>query len=184
MSHPSGFDIAPGGATGMRLTKDVRQIERMEKDLIAKASEAMTKSGITSLVHGVFSIDDLEKKTANDLCRHIGVGVGYLRAEPLAQVTDPKAPSTSMPGGAVRTLSFSFMVILAVPTGEGCEEVYDATQVLTALRFGIMGSKVAGDETNRTWEFVRESPDIEASTDTMLYYSQVWRVAMQNVGTL
>ncbi len=180
MSHPSG--IALGGVTADRLNTDIHQIERMELDLRKKVQDALTAHSITSLVHGVFSLDDLENKLQSDLCAHIGVGVGYLRTEPTALVTDAKAHLNVGGGVAVKTLDFYFMVILAVPTGAQCNEVHHATQVLTALRFGIMGSTVAGDDSNRKWAFVQEAPNVSESTDTMLYYSQVWRLAMQNVG--
>lgn len=180
MSHPSGIPI--GGATGYRLVGDVRQIARMEADLVLKAQNAVNRHNIESKVHGVFSVDDLESKLESELCNKIGVGVGYARIEPTALKADPKAPLNTGGGVAVKTLDFLFVVILAVPTGSQCDERHSATEVLTALRFDIMGSVVAGDVTGRTWDFVREGPDVEASTDTMLYYSQVWRVAMQNVG--
>ena len=161
-----------------RLNTDVMQIERMEADLRNKCADAFARYGLSNNVHGVFSLDDLEKKLESDLCQHIGVGVGYLKVE--AQ-TDS---DTLNPGGGVATkmLHYFFTVILAVPTGEECSERHDATKVLTALRFDIMGSVVAGDATNRSWMFVHELPVTEQSSDTMLYYSQVWRLAMPNVG--
>lgn len=164
------------------LNQDVGMIERMEEDLKDKAQAAFTRYGLTQNVHGVFSLDDLENKLETDLCRHIGVGVGYLKAEPTARTTDPKAPLNVDRGVATKMLDYFFSVILAVPTGSECSERHMATKVLTALRLDILGSEVSGDRIQRGWAFVHELPVPEQSTDTMLYYSQVWRVAMPTVG--
>lgn len=180
MTHPSGIPL--GGNTGDRLNKDVHQIERMESDLIAKAKAALTAHSLKSNVHGVFSLDDLETKLGSDLCNHIGIGIGFLRIEPTPAAARSQGQTNVTQGRAVEVLDYRFGVILAVPTSDQCNERKTATAVLTALRFGIMGSTVAGDTTNRTWAFVQEGPDISASTDTMLYYSQVWRFAMPSEG--
>jgi len=157
-------------------------VERMEADLGAKASAAYTAAGISPAILGVFSLDDLEKKLESDLCGKLAVGVGYAGAEPTAVVSNPKAPLNVGSSNAAKTVDFIFTVILAVPTGPECTERHSATKLLTILRLGILGSTVSGDNTNRTWAFVRESPNITESTETMLYYSQVWRVAMPIVG--
>lgn len=171
-----------GGRNGKPLNTDIDMIERMEADLFVKVRNALGVYGLTQNVHGVFSIDDLENKLGSDLCNHIGVGVGYWKAEPTNVTTDPKANLNVDRGMAVKTLDFLFMVILAVPTGGQCAERQSATKVLTGLRLSIMGSEVAGDKTARTWAFVRESPVIDESDDAMLYYSQVWRLAMPSIG--
>lgn len=182
MSHPSGFEITTRTPAGRRVSEDITQITRLETDLLDRAEKIMLKYDLAGEIAGVFSLDDLEAKLASDLCRHIGIGVGYLKTVP--SEAGQEARNSPNPGGgiAAKTLDFFFVVILAVPTGEQCSERHSATKVLTALRFDILGSIVAGDESQRRWNFVSEGPDVEASSDTMLYYSQVWRVAMQNVG--
>jgi hypothetical protein len=174
--------IPIGGITGNPLNLDIDMIERMEADLKVKVSNTLGVYGLTQNVHGVFSIDDLENKLGSDLCNHIGVGVGYWKIEPTNLTTDPKSHLNVDRGMAVKTLDYMFMVILAVPTGDQCKERHSATKVLTGLRFGIMGSTVAGDDTQRTWAFVREAPVIDESDNAMLYYSQVWRLAMPSIG--
>lgn len=168
-------------ATLPRLNTDPGMIERMEVDLATKAEAAYTSAGLSPVVFGVFSLDDLEKKSEADLCQKLAVGVGYAGAEPtVAQnLRDNLNVGSS---NAAKTVDFIFTIILAVPTGAECSERYSATKLLTILRMGILGSSVSGDITNRTWAFVKESPNVQESTDTMLYYSQVWRVAMQVVG--
>lgn len=179
-THPSGVPL--GGDNGKQLQLDIDQITRMELDLIAKAQAVFTRYDLNQNIHGVFSLDDLENKLEQDLCNHIGLGVGFHHIEPTAVTADPKAPLNVGRGVAVKMLDYFFMVVMAVPTGDQCEERHIATKVFTALRFDIMGSTVAGDSTQRTWDLVREFPNVEQSTDTMLYYSQVWRLAMPNVG--
>jgi hypothetical protein len=166
------------------LNLDDTMIERMESDLATKASAAFTGASLTTGVHGVFSIDDLENKLESELCGNIAVGVGYMGAEPTAFETQPKAPLNVARGEAVKSLDFIFTVILAVPTGSDCTQRYDATKLLTILRRKIMGSAIDGDQVQRCWAFVREGPQISASTETMLYYSQVWRVALPHVGNI
>ena len=166
------------------LNLDNDMIERMEGDLAQKCAAAFQGASIEAAVHGVFSLDDLEKKQESDLCGGIGIGVGYTGAEPTHLDTNPKAQLNVSRGEAVKSLDFHFVVILAVPKDNECAERYSATKLLTLLRRTIMGSNVDGDRVQRTWAFVREAPDISASTKSMLYYSQVWRVALPNVGNI
>ena len=163
-----------------RLNQDNDMLERMELDLSTKAQAAFVAAGVQSNVHGVFSLDDLENKTEQDLCNLIAVGVGYAGAEPSEVPAKPGQPSA--PGGnTVKVIDFVFHVILAVPHGKDCVERYSATKLLTILRRSIQGTPVDGDETNRTWSFTKEFPNVNDSTDTMLYYSQVWAVRIPSV---
>lgn len=157
-------------------------IEQMENDLVAKVTAAYTAANLDIGVYGVFSVDDLENKVESELCNKIAIGVGYMGAEPTALDSNPKAPLNVSRGVAAKTLDFMFLVILAVPTGPMCDERFDATKLLTMQRKRIMGSDVAGDVADRTWAFVKEGPEVSASSDTMLYYSQVWRVALPFIG--
>ena len=162
-----------------RLNQDLEMIERMELDLIAKTQTAYETADMTPAIHGVFSIDDLENKSEADLCQKLAVGVGYEGAEPHSIL---KTQGNVGSNNAAKAVDFIFRIILAVPTGPECTERFSATKLLTILRLGILGSTVAGDITNRTWEFVREYPNIQESTETMLYYSQVWRVELIATG--
>lgn len=166
-----------------RLNEDNEMIERMEVDLSSKAQAAFVTAGVSPSIHGVFSLDDLERKTEEELCQRVAVGVGYWGAKPHAGESAQRGSQNTAPGGnAVKMVDFVFMVILAVPHGENCLERYSATRLLTVLRRGINGSTVSGDATNRTWTFVSETPNITESTDSMLYYTQVWRVTLPAVG--
>lgn len=157
------------------LNDDNDMIERMEGDLVAKAQLAYLAAALDANIHGVFSLDDLETINQADLCKKIGVGVGYAGAEPVTV----HAPQGSQPGGkGVQMTDFLFHLILAVPHGEDCLERYSATRLLTILRRSINGKPCDGDTASRTWAFVKEFPNITESTESMLYYSQVWRIML------
>lgn len=168
-------------ATLPRLNQDNDMIQRMEVSLAEYASLSMQTAEVTSSVYGVFSLDDLENKLVSDLCNHIGVGVGYAGAE--RAKAESKGPGGQAPGGREAVmLEFVFQVILAVPIGADCIERYNATKLLTVLRRGIHGKTVAGDATNRAWEFVKEFPNVVESTKDIAFYSQVWTLRQPGVG--
>lgn len=167
-----------------RLQDDPDLIERLEKDLIAKATTAFTTAGVTGGVHGVFSLDQLETLNEADFCRKIAVGIGYMGCEVATRDSEARTGQNPGSSNAARLLDFIFAVVLAVPTGEQCTERYDATKVLTILRKSIMGTPVTGDVANRKWMFAREFPNVSESSTQMLYYSQMWRLAIVNVGNL
>lgn len=165
----------------LMLNKDNSMLQRMELDLVNKVTAAYNAAGLTANIHGVFSLDDLEQKEESDLCGLLAVGVGYAGAEP----AEPRGQLNTAPGGsAAKMVDFMFHLILAVPHGLNCVERYEATKLLTVLRNSILGSSCSGDATNRTWAFVKEFPNIADSSDTMLYYSQVWRLAVPVIRTV
>jgi hypothetical protein len=163
-----------------RLNNDDEMLQRMETDLATKCSAAMTAAGVTANVHGVFSLDDLEKKGENDLCNKIAVGVGYAGAENRLEARSGRQGDAGG-GQAIALMDALFHVLLVVPVGEDCEERYDATKLLTVLRRRVHGTKVDGDSSSRHWAWVKEFPNIEQSSDTLLYYSQVWRASIPMV---
>lgn len=156
-----------------RLQDQLEMIEVMELSLVSMAQDAFLAASLTANIHGVFSLDDLETQTESDLCGRLAVGVGYAGAEPS---TEARGQSSAPGGNTVKVIDFLFHVILAVPHGKGCVERYSATKLLTVLRRSIQGKPCGGDATNRTWTFVKEFPNVNDSTDTMLYYSQVWSI--------
>lgn len=176
-------NVPEGGSNGKRLTDDVQIIERMEADLVKKAKIAFGKYALGDYIFGVFSLDDLEAKSRGDLCGKIAIGVGYSQTLPVATETTARAGALAVAGGpGAKSLAYEMAIILAVPTSEQCDERHNATTALTALRREILGSTIAGDISNRKWDFVSEAPQVAASSNTMLYYTQVWRVAIQCVG--
>lgn len=165
------------------LNKDPAMIERMESDLTEKVRAALANVPDIELnVNGVFSLDHLETLLESDLCNGIGVGVAYLSTEPHAATAQGQGNVDR--GNAAKSLDFSYIIVLAVPTEAACGQRHNATQLLTLLRLNILGSAVGGDRVQRTWDFVRERPEISDSTKTLLYYSQVWRVNIPSIGNL
>lgn len=159
-------------------------IEVLELDLSTKAAAAFAAADIESNVFGVFSLDDLENKLENELQGRIAVGVSYKNCAPPEIDKNPKAGAAPGQGIAAKMLSYEFLVVLAVPTGAECTERYNATKLLTVLRRRIHGAPIAADAGSRPWNFLLEKPNPEASTATMLYYSQVWQVALPLVGAV
>lgn len=160
-----------------RLNDDKEMLTRMELDLVELSKAAMTKYGIASNIHGVFSLDDLERKTENQLCEAggISVGIGYQGAR--------NSMLNEQGGGAdhagrTAMVEFRFMVILGVPTGDDCAERYNAGELLSVLRLGIQGHGVASSNASRSWAFVSEGPEIGQSNSTVLYYVQLWQTKL------
>jgi hypothetical protein len=164
----------------LMLNKDATMIARMEQDLIQKVQDAYDTHlpDIDFIIHGVFSLDELEMLAEGDLNRGLTVGVGYLGAE----INSPQATSTDR-SASTRMINYSFIILLALPIQDSTASRCNVTELLTILRNAIFGSALcAGDRTQRTWNFVREKPEIAESSKTLLYYSQVWQAAMPTVG--
>lgn len=162
-------------------------LEVLEKDLIKKIKVAVQAANISGSIHGVFSLDDLEKKTSDDLCGGIAFGVGYQGAAPITEHTDQLNPGKS---NAVQQTDIRFMVLIAAPVDDLCSQRLTGMKLLTILRQGILGTSIesvpgqpAGrNEVQRTWTFVQEKPEVSESTETMLYYTQQWRLSLPMKG--
>lgn len=164
----------------MMLAKDPRVIQRLEQDLTNKCRAILQESDLSSNVHGVFSLDDLEKKTQNELGSAIGVGVGFSGRE-VNKNSDPKTSNdmrSQVRGNVAAIADYNFIVILAVPTDEVCSIRFDATTILTLLATGIVGSSAEDARARGCWEFIKDGPEVGESTNTCLYYSQHWRVRL------
>lgn len=157
-------------------------IEQLELDLASKAAAAFAAANVESSVFGVFSLDDLEAKQENELQQRIAIGVAYSRCAPPEIDANPKGSAAPGQGTAARMIGYEFLVVLAVPTGPDCAERYNGTKLLTVLRRRIHGASIAVDAASRRWNFQQEKANPEASTATMLYYTQVWQVALPLVG--
>lgn len=167
------------------LNQDPEMIERMENDLREKATDCFGVAGVNSLVYGVFSMDHLESLRANEIEQgKVGIGIQYNGAAPVEIDFNKQSSAAPGQGTSAKLLAYSFLVILAVPVGPDCLERYNATKLLTLLRQFIQGSIIAGDQGQRRWSFQRERPEIGASDEDTLYYSQVWQVALVNVGPI
>lgn len=157
-----------------KLIHDPDLLDRLETDLINKAVAAFNEYNVMGAVFGVFDVDELEQKSERDLQGRIGVGVGYVGCEPIGTSRSTGQNNVSS------VTAHNFTIFFAAPISPTVNQRKLATRMLTVLRRAILGSAVASvegvRETQRRWELVRERPEITASTETMLYYTQVWRV--------
>lgn len=165
-----------GFIPGPPFQNDPDHIATMEADLTQKATAAFTAANVSHLAEGVFDLDDLERKMANSV-GGIGVGIAYNGRRWVDLEIDFKTGRSPTVDGspAAKMLAYSFLLVLAVPTGQDCEERYNATKLLAVLSRSIHGSPLADDQTARRWNFISEQPHPDQSTDTMLYYTQVWQ---------
>lgn len=162
-------------------------LEVLERDLIHKIKDSVSKAGLGGNVYGVFSLDDLETKSAEDFCGGVAFGVGYQGTKP---VTENAGQINTAKTGALQTCEVLFLVLVAAPMDEMCSKRLTGMKLLTILRQGIMGSSVSAvpgepagrNEVQRSWAFVGERPEVSESTSTMLYYTQQWRIVLPMKG--
>lgn len=162
-------------------------LEVLERDLIQKIKEAVSKAGMNGNVFGVFSLDDLEHKKAEELCEGIAFGVGYQGIKPVTEHSSQLNPAK---GPAVQMCDVMFLVLVAAPTDEMCSKRLTGMKLLSILRQGILGSSVktvpgqplGRNEVQRSWSFVQERPEVGESSDTILYYTQQWRIVLPMKG--
>lgn len=156
-----------------------KQIELLEGNLIDRCVDALNANEIAAVVDGVFSLDQLEGMMEDDLDGRIGVGIGYLGCKVAEQRPNPTGDQR-----IVNMVEYLFTCVLAVPVDGILSQRLSATNLLTVLRKGILGKPVEVSRGNqRPWQFVQEKPEVDESTPTMLYYTQVWRLLMPVVGT-
>jgi hypothetical protein len=160
------------------LNLDPDMLERMETDLHTQAAAILQAQGIQVRSTGIYSLDEMETLTEASVGRDVCIGAGYEMAAPLELEANAKTSASPGQAGAARMVGYYFSVIVAVPTEECCGTRFNGMQILTALRFGLHGSPVAGDAAARRWNFQREKAETTASTATLLYYSQLWMVAL------
>lgn len=158
----------------LKLIEDPALLERLEEDLLDKAEVALNASDIRSRVLGIFSIDDLEAKTEDELQGLLAVGVGYLGS----RATTVQGNTAQSQGRAM--IEYRYMIVFAAPVDDQQSQRPYASTLLTVLRRGVLGSRITDPKspTQRTWEFVEEQPVISESSRTMLYYTQVWRLLL------
>ncbi len=155
------------------LHNNPNMVEVLEKDLIDKTTAIAASANIDIGIAGVFSLDDLEAMTVNDLCRKLACGISYLGAEDHA----PAAVTTNT--NSARMSDFNFIVVVAVPvTKAGSENRLDGSKMLSVLRQQLQGTKVVDSKAEVRWFFVKETPQPSESNNTILYYSQVWRIVL------
>lgn len=156
------------------LHNDPNMIEVLETDLVDRVTAIAADADIDMGIHGVFSLDDLETMTTEDLCRHMAIGVAYMGAD------DPAVGGPTTETNAATKGMFTFIVVLAVPvTKAGSANRHDGSKMLSVLRQQLHGRQVQVESPIKPfWAFVKEAPQPSESNNTMLYYSQLWRLVL------
>jgi hypothetical protein len=161
-------------------------LEVLEADLIQKVKDSVKNKNIEGNVYGVFSLDDLENKNADDLGGGIAFGVGYQGLKPITEHAAQLNPGKS---NAVQQCDVFFAILIAAPVNEFCNQRLTAHRLLTILRQGILGKSVvegvgpaSRNSIQRAWVFVQEKPEVGESDEKMLYYTQVWRLVLPMTG--
>lgn len=149
-------------------------IAELEKELIGLISGLKEFKNKT---YSIYSLEDLERLTEGQSANLPLVGVGYTGAEPTGNEADPKVAKA----GAAVLVNLQFMVMLAVSyQGAGQKDSKpDATDLLGEIRNKVLGYK---NVNARAWRFIGERPELEASGDGVIFYSQVWQTAVVVVG--
>lgn len=159
------------------LNQDPFMAQRMEQSLISNCTDALAEyPDLNANVMGVFSLDDMEKLQESSLAERIAIGVALISITPVSARRDPQYNGEGGPAG--KMLDFTFMVILGLPANDQYPRRFDASAILSILRFHTLGTGIEDGRMQRPWEFVQEKPEIADSTRTMLYYSQLWRVTI------
>lgn len=174
-------------------------LEQMNRKLQSLAKEALAAApnSIKSRTYGVFSLDDLEQQMTNQPVGMVGVGVSYNNAV-RGDAVISTGNAVHKDGGGRAEMHFHYLLVVAVASNDCCEGKFDGLNLLHVLRMGILGRPTLDDAdpqkprpsnhiTHRatfypTWDFVKEGPEVGASSDAMLYYSQVWRACVPVTG--
>lgn len=144
--------------------------------MIDKATKALNEADVAHLAVGVFNLDGLEEALQGELSQRVAIGVAYAKAAPVEiDFNRQQGISPSRAGGG-RTYGFEFLVMLATPVSSGSCGRHSGTKLLTVLRNAIQGTPVSTDDIQRTWALTTEGPRPDASSDTLLYYAQVWQI--------
>jgi hypothetical protein len=147
-------------------------IGALEQELvdIAKSLPAFKEGGFS-----VFNLSDMTEKVSkqgntSDLPMF---GVAYDGMAP-AQVEKNENRSTAQGNASAVMLDIQFVIVIAVAyqyTGQG-DEKPNAYTLLGELRNAIFGYRGAN---LRAWRFAGERPEMESSSDGIIFYTQVWR---------
>lgn len=134
----------------------------------------------------IFSVDNLQQQAGN-----IGwplAGVMYEGCSP-AEDKQGGTPQSSPRGRGdfgVAMLDVQYSIVIGVQYGfsgtmgdaDSDTKLY-AFSLLDDVRAAVLGFKGVN---TRPWRFIGEKPELEASTDTEVYYSQVWRTTVPQSG--
>jgi len=136
--------------------------------------------GVEVFSENAYSIYDLEDlMRVSNLQSFPLVGVGYNGALPVGERDKPA--NVALGAHAVRFVELQFIVVVAIQYQYAGQEDTkpQATNLLDETRAVILGYKGVN---NRPWVFMGERPEPDASTDGVVFYSQVWHTVVPAAG--
>lgn len=155
---------------------DIVQVLHKELQSLAKELPAFKNSGFS-----IYDLDDMEQQVEAQN-QFPAVGVMYEGAQSESKASGNAAtPVAEKAGGAV-LIEVQFSIIIATQygyAGQGSDAKWPVFALLDETRKKVLGYRGAN---GRPWRFVGERPEISASGDGVIYYSQVWRTYVPVVG--
>ena len=126
----------------------------------------------------MYSLDEISSVVAGQSLNLPVAAVGYDGAEAL--YGNDATPVAQGAHGAVLTV-VQFLIVIGLeyrytPQGDSKRKAFD---LLDQVRSAVLGYKGVN---SRPWQFVGERPEPDASTDGVVYYSQVWRTVLPTIG--
>lgn len=160
------------------LTQQDDCLEQLENFLKDRIIEAMRNGNMSGVVHGAFSIDDLEKQDPSAIALgKVLFGVVYVGCS----AAEANPPKLSDGGNGAQFTAFQFKVVVGGRVDAMCKQRLMHGRILTRLRKEITLTHVQYGrrlEMTRPWVFIAERPEIAESTEEMLYYSQTWSISL------
>lgn len=153
---------------------DMVQSLHRELQGLLKELPAFTTSGFS-----IFDLSDMEQQVENSVT-FPAAGVMYEGAATDTN-TNAATPAANRAGGAV-LIDVQFSIIIALQygyAGQGEDAKWPAFALLDDTRKKVLGFKGVN---SRPWRYVGEKPEIQASENGMVYYSQIWRTYVPVVG--
>lgn len=141
---------------------------------LVKQVPAFTNSGFS-----IFDLNDLQTKST--LQNFPLVGVGYDGCEPIDNNKGNAANAVSVGAGSATLVNVQFTIVIAVQYhyAQQDDTKPQAFNLLDDVRKLVLGFKGVNQ---RPWRYIGERPDLSASEDGLVFYTQVWQTAIPVVG--
>lgn len=152
----------------------IATIAQLNQELIDRVKTVPTFANNS---YSIYDMEDLMRQA--ELQSYPIVGVGYNGAVPVTP--NDKTANVASLAHAVRMVELQFLVVVAIQYQfAGMEDTKpQATDLLDEIRSVIFGFKGVN---SRAWVFMGERPEPDASTDGVVFYSQVWHTVIPVVG--
>lgn len=143
---------------------------------LVKQVPAFADSGFS-----IFDLRDMSEKAT--LQGFPLVGVGYDGAEPVDNAKGNAANPVAAGAGGVYIVTIQFTIVIAIQYHYGGQDDTkpQALNLLDDVRKLVLGYKGVNA---RPWKYIGERPDLSASGEGVVFYTQVWQTAIPVVGSL